>query len=695
MLGPHRSVMIEPVAGAFPSEVDALVQAWRSGILDTPKSRARAQPIIERARQRGDHVTQALGLAFECLHHVFGEHSVDDPLEFLDAAEQQVIAWGVPRAQWLIADARALYIVKWVPDDLPVGIALARANLSLPAAARSPIERGWTLVALLVACIEGAAYEEALQHGLALSRLAEHEDDPVLRYLGDYFLAYVFIIVGDIEGAQAPLQSATALLDRIGHRSSALVTNHMLTLALLNRFDAADACSALLERPYRLYSLPALALTDLGMGRLAVADARLPDEIAHRQINAPTAANWAWVRGRIHLALGRPLSALDIAHRYFERCKADGRSISPMNQTHLWAVVAQAHEALGDRDGALRANRQSQASCSEWVVQSMRVQLEQLQPTDEASGRGWLRALRQQLLDAAASATTASTTPTTASADDDGSAAAGSPAHEPAGAVAPPAPAAVPAEIAPPQPPQSPAAMRFLRQVTHEMRTPISGVLGMTSLLMLSSLDEQQRRYVDLAQSSAQMLLSLCNDLLDLAKLEAGRFDLCPQPFEPRKLAAELAGVFAPQLQLRAIELPVLVADEVPRVVVGDALRIRQLLMNLLGNAAKFTRRGSITLRLSCCGTAGDEPGLRFEVQDTGVGIDEAAREQLFTEFAPSQPALFDAGGHGAGLGLALCRELVQLMHGRIGADSSPGHGSLFWFELPLRAAGQDALAQR
>jgi signal transduction histidine kinase len=245
-------------------------------------------------------------------------------------------------------------------------------------------------------------------------------------------------------------------------------------------------------------------------------------------------------------------------------------------------------------------------------------------------------------------------------------------------------------------PPTSPARQsRFVAHVSHELRGPLSGMLGMAALLLQSNLDEGQRKYVSLTKSSAEMLLHLLNDILDLAKIESGRFDLDLKPFSVTQTACETTEVFSALAKLKGIGLSITVDPSLPGQVLGDALRIRQVLSNLVSNAIKFTRVGAVRVDvLRRSGTAEAACALRFEVHDTGKGIGAEARERLFTEFMQEDASTASEFG-GTGLGLALCRQLVHLMDGEIGVESEIGKGSLFWFELELPIAHETSSGMR
>jgi signal transduction histidine kinase/DNA-binding NarL/FixJ family response regulator/HPt (histidine-containing phosphotransfer) domain-containing protein len=224
----------------------------------------------------------------------------------------------------------------------------------------------------------------------------------------------------------------------------------------------------------------------------------------------------------------------------------------------------------------------------------------------------------------------------------------------------------------------------FLANMSHEIRTPMNGVLGMIELLSRTSLDEKQRRYLGTLQSSAGGLMNVLNDILDFSKIEAGKMELREENCRVRALVDEVTELFAARAELRGVKLQAKVEPDVPSQVEADTERVRQVLSNLVGNAVKFTESGSITVRASVEENKGQVLQLRFEVIDTGVGIEPALQTKLFEAFSQVDGSLTRKHG-GTGLGLAICRQLVVLMKGRIGVTSEAGKGSTFWFVLPLR----------
>jgi signal transduction histidine kinase/DNA-binding response OmpR family regulator len=225
----------------------------------------------------------------------------------------------------------------------------------------------------------------------------------------------------------------------------------------------------------------------------------------------------------------------------------------------------------------------------------------------------------------------------------------------------------------------------FLAYMSHEIRTPLHGILGMLELLGRSALDERQRRFARLAQSSADLLLTLLNDVLDMTQIDLGRLELEEVEFSPAAVLTEVGPMFAAAAEQKGLELSCCVAPELGGLVVrGDPTRLRQVLVNLVSNAVKFSDRGEVRVRAEFGDGGKTERSIRFEVSDTGIGIAPAVRGRLFQPFTQADSSMSRRFG-GSGLGLAISRHLVESMGGTIDFESAPGHGSTFWFVIPFR----------
>jgi two-component system sensor histidine kinase RpfC len=235
------------------------------------------------------------------------------------------------------------------------------------------------------------------------------------------------------------------------------------------------------------------------------------------------------------------------------------------------------------------------------------------------------------------------------------------------------------------------AKSAFLASMSHEFRTPLNAIIGLSDLLRDTSLDPEQDEMSDTIGKSGRQLLTLINSVLDFSRAEAGRITIKNVDFDLVSLLGEIRNMLAFEAQRKGVRLAIHCTARTPRLLVGDKPHLEEVLINLAGNAVKFTERGFVVIAVDAVACDGDRVRLRFEVTDTGIGISSDAQTRVFERFTQADETIIDRFG-GTGLGLAIARQLVELQGGNIGVQSAPGQGSTFWFEIELEAQAQNPL---
>jgi signal transduction histidine kinase/DNA-binding response OmpR family regulator len=230
---------------------------------------------------------------------------------------------------------------------------------------------------------------------------------------------------------------------------------------------------------------------------------------------------------------------------------------------------------------------------------------------------------------------------------------------------------------------------RFMANMSHEIRTPVHGILGSLDILKGTDLDERQTLFIDTAYASCEAMLDVINNILDHSKIRANQLELEMVEFSPRELVEDVSNIMATTAQDKMLEVLCFIPDDVPARLRGDSSRLRQMLMNLMSNAIKFTEQGEVYTRIEVLSKEGKEARLHFEVRDTGIGIEKAMQKSVFDSFIQVDASITRRYG-GTGLGLTIVKEFAEMMGGTVGVESVEGKGSRFWFDVSLEVVNAD-----
>ncbi len=644
----------------FEQQARALAEVWLPALSDPSQLARQADEILASCAAQDRPQLAALSMAFEATVTVVLRSDRPGAMERVAALVDAVREVGWDRATRL-AEAALSRAQRYHPEPLFSGPPPVLTHGEPDDDPRPPAERVWTDCTLCGLKAMAGDYPGALAHGVAADALATASGLDVPEVHAGMLLAFVFLSVGDVDGAAAVLPRTLAAAQRCGLQQTSLIYNLLLSLVLGGRF--AEAMQVIQDQPHMLGDdlpkdrrhptscLVARVWQSCGRGEEALALLDSLPEQADTPLIPALAANLVWLAAEVRLEHHQAARVRTDVEAYMAGAAACGDVLSPMNLTRLEAVLSAACEALGDLAAALAAAKRSQLAGYNWMADSVASRLRAMQLADTHADPQRLKR-RLKVVDEQVSRARS--------------------------------------ELTHPDPARQ---ARFLAHVTHEMRNPLNGVLGMNSLLLSSNLDDEQRKYLSLAQSSAQMLLALCNDVLDLAKIDSGRFELHLELNDVAAVAREVVQIFEPQAAIKRLALNCDIARNLPERLLCDRLRIQQLLMNLLSNALKFTRRGSIDIELAWHPSSASAGQLVVAVRDTGCGLSEETQSRLFQEFTQADSSVAQLHG-GTGLGLALCRNLVELMGGEIGVTSAPGEGSTFRFTAPMSIEGVVALTE-
>lgn len=569
-----------------------------------------------------------------------------------EMALSAVLRCGYPRAVW-IAQLSALYqqtgqdaqtdsVTEWIQahrKDRPGDVSAEEALLA---------ERRYSVMLTL-----GGQFGEALAQAVRWRNMAVSLGARLSELNAVSVIGGILLSVGDVDGAlplfQRLLSSPAAEWEGAQH---AVYYNALLCHVLRKEYDSALLLAGQLQGIlppaviHRGAGLPVLlGFVYAHAGSWQQASDLLREEPGWTdEGGSALAGNRAWLLARTRLCEGRARDAQALCQMALAKFAERGWSLSPLNGTQLYATLADACEALGETGDALKALRQSQSHCFNWIIDSVAMRLRTLL----VEGQGGDEQTLNRRLEAMV-------------------------------ALGREGPGGPGLDAAPPP--------HYVAYLAHEIRNPLNGLVMMTELLQQTRLNRRQSQYVSMASSSALALMRLCDDLLDLARMDAGRFDMREEAVDVAALVRSLVGHFELQLAGRPVVVLASIDAGLPPLLRSDERRLRQVLMNLLGNAAKFTEQGRVEVEVvweSPVPDSGDAGVLSVAVRDTGIGFPAEVKPRLFEEFFQAHDTAESNRAGGSGLGLALCRAIVQQMGGVIDASSTQGQGSRFWFTLPM-----------
>jgi signal transduction histidine kinase/ActR/RegA family two-component response regulator len=652
-------------------------QAWLWIYLEPLGAARLGARAAELAAAQDDASRQAWGLFHDAFGHIrYGDRALALPK--LEDVRARFTTLGDQRGLWMCEEADSIRLRRG--GQFEEAWAVSDRLMRIPYA-----ERGWpdpfcTHVSHSINSRLLGRFEVALRAYYGGVELAEQHQDLTLESVAVGNLGSVLFDLYNTEEALPFMVRGLELANRVGSRLAIGTAVANLLSAYYQKGEHGKAMEVLQTYmfdpvkvdPKRLPELNAeIAMTYLAGGQLDEAELWLSKGVVSDSAAGPNAALWTWVKGRLLMARGHFEEARELCQRRIDLLRKQQEFDLPYDLMQMYGVVGGASEALQDYRTALFAQRDAYQMRDQLVSRSLRSQRALLE-MDHQLEQSRLAQDVAQARQAQAESDRARLEELNIALEE----ARSSLEERVAQRTAELSRAKQTAEAA------LEARSRFLANMSHEIRTPLNGVLGVADLLLKSELAPQQRDLVQVLAGSGRVLLKVLNDILDFSKIEADKIVLDLEPFELARTISEVGELFAASAHEKDIDLGTLVDVTLPAVVLGDSVRISQVLGNLLGNAIKFTERGSVQLRV----TPGASPGMvRFAVRDTGPGIAPAAQREIFEPFRQADASATRRYG-GTGLGLSIARELVQRMGGDMQLKSQPGEGCEFSVELPLAA---------